>query len=348
MLGGGAAAVRLAQPSTIASHNSVDWVAQDGPLIAWSADVGGCSALVVLNRATGKRWTLHDPLRGGDTCSSLNSIVAIAGRRVVWSGFQNCCNNGAGSVVTVTVGSSRRDVLESLSLDGWISGDVMSAAAGDGGTLIYAIARSGDGPGCYTGNEPDCYIAVPDGGDVWRVAGVKPTSVRRAPAAAFVAVAGRNVLIVPAANACGRPPDPPDYEASCWPVARSNATITVLDAFTGRRVATLRPRGRVLSAALSRTSVAALVQHEGRRWIDHFALRTQRLLRRTAVPSTARELAFTQSSIAFTTQRDIRLLRGTAIRVLARARRTPFAFSAEGDRLVWAEGGAIRELRVGG
>lgn len=347
-LGTGTGAVGLAEPRTIASYNFVDWVAQDGALIAWSADAGGCSVLVVLNRATGKRWTLQNPMRGGDTCSSVNSIVAIAGRRVLWSGFQNCCNNGDGDILTVTVGSSRRNVLESLSLDGWIQGDFMSAAAGDGTTLVYAIADSDTGPGCFTGNEPDCDRVVPEGGEVWRVADGKRAEVRGAPAAAMLAVAGRNVLIVPAAKACAEPPDPPGYEVGCWPVARPNAPMTIRDAFTGRRVAALRSRGRVLAVSMSGTSAAALVQREGRRWIDFFTLRTQRLLRTTAVPSTARELALAGTSIAFTTQRDVRLLRGTTIRVLARARRTPFALSAEGGRLVWAEGGDIRELRVGG
>jgi DNA-binding beta-propeller fold protein YncE len=109
-----------------------------------------------------------------------------------------------------------------------------------------------------------------------------------------------------------------------------------------RRIAV---KGKVLAAALSRSTVALLVEGKGGRRVELFDARSNASRGSVGVPvTTAPELSAAAANVVFRDGNAIYVLDGDrrAIRVVAVAGSTPIGLSIEGPRVAWVENGAAQ------
>ncbi len=101
---GGAAsssdAPRLAAPTTLVTvPGSIDAFAQDGDMLAWASGFGDCSQVRERAARGGPVTVVQPDTDGGDACYLIDAF-GLGGARVVWGGFEDCCNHGYGTVET--------------------------------------------------------------------------------------------------------------------------------------------------------------------------------------------------------------------------------------------------------
>jgi hypothetical protein len=182
--------------------------------------------------------------------------------------------------------------------------------AGAGDTLVYGFGDYSEG-------------------GIKRVQGGRAIQIPGAPRPAILAVGGRRIVLAPAL--------PP---ATDNPAPAQDGPVEVRDAFTGALVTTFHPAGTVLALALTRTTVAALVEAgSGPHHIERYSVTTGSLVGSTWVRRTAWRLDMSGSHIVYENGSDIRLLDAeTGARRLLRRTRTPLIIgvSIEGRRVAWA------------
>lgn len=322
----GASANDAATPRVLASGD-IRQAAQDGSVVAWDGFGSNCREAIVLERGSGTRSRLKTE------CGTFGTAIAVAGKRAVYDDWEDCCNHGYGGVVTEVPGSKPAG-LQGLGLEYWSYGQVMSAAAGDGTTLVYSVVEwdvFGAFEDCY---QTGCRYRVGPGGGVWRVVGSKRVRVPGTPPAFLIAVDEGRVLVVPADRAvCVQCEVFGDLKAA------PGGQVTIIDAVTGKRLTQFAPQGRVMSAALSSSSAAVLVAAGKQRRIETYNSTDGSLVATTTVPLSALQVAAWENRAAYTTRYGVYLLESGTKRLLAKTSGPPHSLSFDTDRVIWVEDG---------
>ena len=312
-----------APPVTLVSEEVGIWdFAQDGDMLAWQTEPSDTRSTIKVRAARGgKPITVSRP-DGGDGPYDFD-VFGLGGRRVVWAGFVDCCNNGYGTVETAAPGSKPKE-LRSLYLRDWAEGDYPTGAAGRGGTLVYSLAAVG----LFHGSA----WAV-TGGDIWRVVGRKAVRVPGAPPAAVLAAAQGTIALVPADRHRSK-------KQSIWITAAPNARVEIRDAVTGMLRASFAPRGTVAALGMDEETVAVIVRSDKKARVEWYSARSGMLLGATGVPRDVVDTIDVSGPVVVFRRNMIILAldMGTAqIRELARASSKPFDLSIEGTRVAWVE-----------
>jgi hypothetical protein len=309
-------------------------LALDGGRVAWLTGTADCFGSVYLSPVTTWRPVkLSDETRA-DTCRRSQfdpPPFALAGSRVLWAAFGAGGNSGYGRVSLVSAGRRRAD-LELLDWEYFINGDFLTAAAGDGATLVYATAFA-------TLKSMECRPArcsyTVEGGVVNRVVGREPIRVPGVPPAIMLAASGDRLVVVPADT------KPGSAHGETWiPQPAAGAAVEIRRVSSGALVARHRPRGVVRAVALSSRILAVLIREDGSRRIELRDPQDARLLWSVAAPALMTpHLSASDTRVAFSAGDDIHLLDLAERRddVVARSIGRPVGLALEGRRLVWGE-----------
>ena len=350
------AAQRRSPSTLVATNASILAFAQDGGRIAW-LDGSGQGHITVRTPATGRQGTLSvadlwgdvafDSARGEETGSAdtPDVVFALANKRALWGGYDISGNNSYGGVA-VSAQGERTTKLEELTLIEHFWGEFVTAAAGDGGTLVYSTVVEAHTPEFSSANEcyqGPCRFTV-TGGGVERVVGGAAVRVPHAPPAVAIAVSGRRVALVPArrSRSCKK-------NCDSYPVPAANGPVEVRDVTTGALITRFSPSGTVGAVALSAQLVAVLVWSPRGKRIERYDARTGTLVALTDVPSsTADRLSIAGSTIVYSEGRTISLLDlpGGRTSTLATAAAVPLDLSIEGRRVAWAESLSETHARI--
>jgi hypothetical protein len=350
-------AVRLAvqtqpqpQPQTVfADHGWAEAFAASGErfVVVGGARAWHCSTVQIGTfTASGSRAvTKVGNLEGGDGCYS-DVLIALGGGGAVWGGFVDCCNSGLGYVVIDSPGK-REKVLQELNQPYWSYGDSLTAVAGDGSTLLYAVVSTdilrGSIDVCKGDGGGTCVVGV----DKWslkRVVGRRAIAVPGAPAAFLLAFFRDRMALVPAN--LSRVKCHGDTCPGAYPRALRRFEIRSL---TGGRILAKRGLDGVPTAiALSDRFVAVLVRDADLAWIEYFSARTGAPKGKKTVPrAAADELSISGTRIAWHLGKVIHVFdAATGVdSAVVSARSKPIGLTIESRRIVWAErSGLVRSL----
>jgi hypothetical protein len=306
------------QPRTlVVSSGRIVAFAQDGERIGWLVSgVTDCldklKPLRMLDLSTGAKLSLPltQPL-----CHDLGGPfglghLAVAGRRALWTMVFESNTETDGAFISAALDDPKGKIACDFSL-GFGTEDSYSPtlfAAGDGRTFVVASDLNARLGGNCLGLE------VVDA----RGRASEPPALRAARTTTRLAVgAGRIALSAPPFNA-----------------------VQLRSARSGGVVRRIAVKGTVRALALSRSTVAVLVDAKAGRRLEFFAVQPGRSLGQYRVPpSTAPEISVAATVVVFHAGRSIYVLdgdRGT-IRFLATATSTPIGLSIEGPRVAWAE-----------
>jgi hypothetical protein len=211
----------------------------------------------------------------------------------------------------------------------WLAG-----IAGDGSTLVYAVATVDyvDEVNCLSNpNLPGaCDLKISnDGGGVHRIVGRQDEPIPQTGPAVEVAVSGANVAYVPALR-IGPGGEP-------LPGPQSIEIRAVAD---GHSVGEISPEGTPLAIALSSTVLAAIERTPAGARLAWYRVDTGASGGSIPVPSgTSPELSANDKFVVFRVGRSIRAVAvaSRTVRTLAKAASTPIGLSIEGTRVAWAE-----------
>jgi hypothetical protein len=338
--------VRRAPATLVNVVGSINAFAQDGGELAWTSGGPPCPHVRIRGVRGGATEALSGTF-GGDDCYVLDAF-ALGGSRILWGGFQDCCNHGYGTVATAAPRSKRKE-LHGIGQEYHSWGDFLTGAAGDGETLVYSLTtidlsrgKEIDGNWGFVHCLPrdPCTWDV-TGGGVWRVIGTKAVRVPGTPPTALVAAARRRIALAPADRRRFPGPCSNERPVGC-PEIRTAAggRVEIRDAITGIRTASFSPRGRVTALALDAQTVAVIARSGRTARVEWYSTRSGRQLGARRVP---RELADVLSvaghTVVLQSGRTILALdlATKLIRDLARARSEPIGLSIEGTRVAWAE-----------
>jgi hypothetical protein len=334
--------------------------AQDGGQIAWTGGKG-CGTVRLRAASAGKAAVIDD-LDGGDGCFDSLDAFTVAGRRVLWGGFEDCCINGYGGVFLATPGKKPKNLL-GIGQNYWSWGDFLTGASGDAMTLVFALTTIDLSPGKeldpFAEDRWHCLPGDPctwelKGGGVWRVVGRTAMKIPGISAAVLVAASGGRVVVVPTERRLYPGPCSDEKPIGCpaAPRAAVGGSVEVRDVHGGGMISSFRPSGRVTAVALDWPLAAALTKLEGHAFLETYDARTGAPRLRTAVPAqTANELDIVDANVLFRVGRDVRMLNSVTRRVVrvAGARSTPIGLSVEGRRIAWGENikghGVVRQAR---
>jgi hypothetical protein len=325
-------------------------LALDGGRVAWLTGTADCFGSVYLSRvATWRPVKIADETRA-ETCRTSQfdpPPFALAGSRALWAAFSAGGNHGYGSVRLASVGRPPTDA-EPLFWEYHVQGAYLTAAAGDGASLVYATADAElEDLEC---RRVRCAYTV-YGGVVKRVVGRKAVRVPGVPAAIMLAVSGDRMAVVPADTSTQ---SAQDY---VWiPRPAADAPVEIRRVSTGALVVRYQPRGVVRAVALSSRILAVLVRDGGSRRIEIRDARDARLLWSVAAPPwMTPRLSASGSQVAFSAKDEIHLLDVAERRdvVVARSIGPPVGLSIQGRRIVWGESfgeyaGRIRTVLAAG
>jgi hypothetical protein len=342
----GAQEDRRAPATLVTVVGSIGAFAQDGDALALTSGRGPCPKVRIRGARGGATVALSGTF-GGDDCYLLDAF-ALAGRRVLWGGFQDCCNHGYGAVATAARRSKRR-ALRGIGQEFHTWGDFLTGAAGDGETLVYSLTTID----LSRGKEMDyhrgfihCLPRDPctwdvTGGGVWRVVGTRAVRVPSTPPTALVAAARGKIALVPTDRRRIPGPCSNDNMVGCPEIRTAvGGAVEIRNAITGVRTAWFSPRGRVTAVALDAETVVVIVRSGRKTRLEWYSARTGRHLGVTSLPRpTADVLGAFGHTVVFHSGRTILALdtRTKRIRALARARSEPVGLSIEGTRVAWAE-----------
>jgi hypothetical protein len=342
----GAQEERRAPATLVSVAGSISAFAQDGGELAWTSGGPPCPHVRIRGVRGGAAVDLSGTF-GGDDCYVLDGF-ALGGSRVLWGGFQDCCNHGYGTVATAAPRSKRKE-LRAIGQEYHSWGDFLTGAAGDGETLVYSLTTIDLSRGkeidwdrgfvhCLP-RDPCTWDVI--GGGVWRAVGTKAVRVPGTPPTALVAAARGRIALAPADRR--RFPGPCSNEklVGC-PEIRTAAggRVEIRDAITGIQTASFSPRGRVTALALDAQTVAVIVRSGRRARVEWYSTRSGRHLGASRVPRDIGDvLSVAGHTVVLQRGRTILALDTATkrIRDLARARSKPIGLSIEGTRVAWAE-----------
>ena len=365
-MGGAASSSEAGRPTSAAPTTlvtvagSIDAFAQDGNMLAWASGAGDCPQVRVRAARGGTVAVVQPDTDGGDACYLIGAF-ALGGTRVVWGGFEDCCNNGYGTVET-DAPRSKPETLRDLGQDYHSWGDFLTGAAGDGGTLVYSMTTIELTAGKEVDGSEGWIHCLPSdpctwdvtGGGVWRVVGTREARVPGAPPTALVAAAGGRIALVPTDSR--RFPGPCTIDDSGCPEIRTadGARVEIRNVVSGKLVASFAPRGRVTAIAFDADTVAVLVRSGQKARVDWYRANSGRRVGTAPVARTVADtLGVSQRAVVLQSGHTIFGLDLTSGRmsVLAQARSEPMGLSIQGTRVAWAEKsgsrGAIRAVTVG-
>jgi hypothetical protein len=334
------------KPQTLWSppHTRIAAFTQDGQTIAWVASHGPrCNTVHLQSLQFGVGYDLPSQSAQNVTCHFVWSRrqpvqLAVAGDSALWSLPQESplsLDYLLGAGVSQSERSERRFVEVAHNARG--VGQWLGGVAGSGTTLVYAVTSVdwNDEAGCLAGTGP-CTLTK-TGGGVYVVRGRQPMLVKGTGPAVAVATAAGAIAYVPT----GR------LEKNGRPRASADLPISIVDAGSGQRVASVVPQGIPLAIALSPHVLATLERTPlGLRlaWYDAATGHT-----RGSIPvpkTTSPRLTVSDQLIVFRVGRSIRAVSVAShrSRLIAKAAAVPIGLSLEGGRLAWAEnlGGASR------
>jgi hypothetical protein len=295
----------------------IEAFAHDAPVIGWIS--GGCRGVHLQNLLTSSSARI-----GRATIAACDPTIpphlAVAGQRALWT--QTPVGNFV--YVNVMVGSlsSGRSwrVEESVEDTHEFAG---FAVAGEGTTLAYSLRRVESVGPCP---EPCPYVN--SGIGVRRVEGRSPVQVSGAPTAVVLASASGRIALAPINTVPGERPIEP-----------SNGIVELRRADSGELLKTIATTGRVRAVALSRRTLACIVETPTQKRIAWYSVGSGDLLGSLWVRTdVANELDISAGRIVFHRDRRIRLLdtRHHTVQLLTRERSEPVGLSIEGRRITWA------------
>ena len=329
---------------------------QEHNWIAWSSEtrtIGGqgerCRRVHIRNLATGGTTDLGwegDP--GGDGCNDEPLWLALATDHALWGGFEDCCNDGYGSIATAAP-RFRAKMIASVGQQYHAWGDFVSVAGG-GSLLVYTqvdvepvkdIDPSRGFIHCLP-HDP-CLWRV-ESGSTWRVVGPRRIRIPTAPPSTLIATAGAEIAVVPANRA-----STPDLFASPPGLAR----VEVRDATTGAKLSVIRTAGPVQALAFTSAHVAvfAFAQADKRTELDWYDPRTGEQQGSLAATATS-DIGVDGDRAVYRRGRTIYVadLSTKTVTRVAEARALPLGLSIEGNRVAWAENisgsGFVRAVAV--
>ena len=348
---------RREEPTTlVTADSSIYAFAQDGDMLAWTSGKGESCPEVQVRAARGGPIAVVAGTDGGDACYGIDAF-ALGGKRVVWGGFEECCNHGYG-VVETDAPRSKSKTLRSLSQDYHAWGDFLTGAAGDGGTLVYAASEIALSQGKELDGQRGWVHCLPHdpctwdvtGGGVWRVAGRTQIRVPGAPPTALVAAARGRIALVPVDRRRFPGPCSNQNNVGCPEIRTAEgANVEIRDASTGRLITSFAPRGRVTALGLGADTVAVLVRSGQTARVEWYWSRSGDRVGATSVASTVADTIDLSGHVVVVRRGRTILGLNTAdgrIRVLTQANSTPVGLSIEGTRVAWAEGKQIRSLNL--
>jgi hypothetical protein len=320
-----AATAARANPKTLVRTSApIEAFAHDGPVIGWIS--GSCRGVRLQNLRTRARVTIgHATIAACDP--TLPPRLALAGRRALWT--QAPVGNFVHLNVMVGSMSSRRSrrVEEIVEETGEFAG---FAVAGDVATLAYSL-RSVEivGDPC-----PDPCLYRNSGTGMRRVEDGKPVQVSGAPTALVIASSTGRLAIAPVRTEPGERPLEP-----------SNGTVEIRRADSGELLRTISTPGPVRGVALSRRTLACVVETPTQKHVVWYSVASGALLGSLWVPkAVANELDVSAGLVVFHRHGRIRLLdtRDQTVRLLARQSSGPIGLSIEDRRVTWAVNGGGR------
>ena len=329
--GGSALQIPASAPRTLVALNvRISDFAQDGDQLAWMT--GRCPEYssppfdwVALRAASGRRWHVLAQKVCGYWREPLLTGVALATHRALFWWPVEGGNFTFYRLATGALGQhvSRLGIFE----HGSGMGHTVTGAAGDGETLVYAVADWSTSDACIARPVP-CTYTISDGA-VWRI--VDGTSIRipGVPVTAVLDVSEGAIAVAPAARRWSGPDLPVP--------AAADGRIEIRDARTGAVRTRFAPHGRVVDLALAGDHAAALVDAGQTRRLERYDARSGRSLGSVHVAGSAQDLDVAGNEVVYRVGNEIHLLTGDRVTLVARASARPIGLSLEGRRIAWAE-----------
>jgi hypothetical protein len=288
--------------------------AQDGEQIAWlAAGEDDClkepRPVRILDLATGVESSLPAtrPLCQKFAAPMVLSTLAIAGTRALWAVVSTSNTETDGAFVSAAADDPKERVACGFLLNGGTedSSSPELFSAGDGRTFVVAV--NGEPLGGCVG------VRIVDArGRASHLPGFRDSGLVR------IAVGGGRIALSTGAS----------------------HSVQLRSARSGRVIGRIAVNGSVQAVALSRSTVAVLVDGNAGRRIELFDARSKTSHGAVGVPAaTASELSAAAANVVFRAGKTIYLLDGDrrTIRILAVATSTPIGLSIEGPRVAWAE-----------
>jgi hypothetical protein len=249
-------------------------------------------------------------------------LLALASRRALWT---DTLRGSDATYIDVWTGApgEPEQLVEELSSDtAYGDGDVVSAIAGDGVNLVYSVVTLTAASACISGGS--CDLSVANGRMMLVSPKLKVRSLPNVPPAAYIALAGDLIAIVPVL------PDP--VRQGLLPVAHGFAVFRIT---SGNLVARTVVAAPIVGLALSPTTVAVLTRDRSGAAITRYSAATGRPLDTTHVAGSASDVSVSGSTVVYKTGRTIRVLGRP--RPLAVADGEPVGVSVDGTRVAWAD-----------
>lgn len=345
-------------PTTLYSRTSgaIAGFAQDDGIIAWFTPAAkSCNAVHVRQLDNGvtaelpKQDDAHNVTCRWSVGHALVSL-ALAGDApsLLWTLHESTPLEFE-YLVGATVGHRTERRFQQLAHTSRGAGLWFGGVAGSGKTLVYGVTSVDyvDEAGCLAGTDSCSLKIVHDGGGVYRVTPkMKLVQVPGTTAAVEVATASGRVAYVQA--------DSVDKQGR--PVAGADLPIEVVDAVTGKVVASITPQGTPVAIALSAHVLATLEQTPLGLRLAWYSPDTGTAVGSVPVALDASpELSVSDDIAVYHVRRSIRAvdISTSHPRALATAASAPIGLSVVGGRVAWAEnlkqGGArIRALWTSG
>lgn len=334
-----AATARQPQTLWIVAHSQIAAFAQDGQTIGWVASgiAPKCNVVHLQSLAYGVGYDLPSQDARNVTCrftwSKRQPVqLALGEEGALWSLPQDtpiALDYLLGAGLEPTARAERR-FLE-VAHTGSGVGQWLGGIAGDRSTLAYAVTSVdfADEAGCLAGDTAKCML-VKSGGGVHVVRGRQEALVPGSGPAVEVAVSDNALAWVPT----GR------LDASGRPRPSADLPISIVNAASGRQIASIVPQGVPLAIALTPHLLATLERTPlGTRlaWYDRTSGRI-----RGSIPvpaATTPALTANDQLIVFRVGRSLRAVYANShrTRLLTQAAASPVGLSLEGSRLAWAE-----------
>jgi hypothetical protein len=335
-----------ATPVTLVALNvRINDFAQDARGLAWMT--GRCREYSrppfdwVAFRAVSasRRWHVLAEKACGDWREPTLTGLALANQRAIYWWPVEGGNGTFYRLGTAALGQKRTSKL-GIFVRGPGFGHGVTTAAGDGETLVYAVADWDTGDACVSRPVP-CTHTISDGG-VWRLVNGAPIRIAGVPVPAILDVSRGAIAVAPAAHR---------WTGKDLPLQTAvNGPVEIRDAATGAVRARFVLQGRVLDLALDDATAAVLVDAGSTRRVDRYDAGSGRSLGSTQVAESAQDIDIAGDDVVYRVGSEIHLLAGGRTTRLATAAARPIGLSIEGRRIAWAENvrnrGRIRSITL--